>query len=62
MRMRAKKRGLKLSQYGVFPRETPSGYDTRTDPKGLRVAGLTEAAVFEALGKPYKAPELRGAK
>jgi DNA polymerase (family 10) len=62
MRIRAKKRGLKLSQYGVFPRKTPSRYDTRTDPEGLRVAGLTEAEVFEALGKPFKAPELRGVR
>lgn len=61
MRMRAKKKfGLKLSQYGVFPADTPKGYDTRTDPEGRRVAGLTEEDVFTALGKPFKAPELRG--
>jgi DNA polymerase (family 10) len=44
---RARKLGLKLCDEGVF--------------KGTkRVAGRTEEDVYEALGKPYKAPEARG--
>lgn len=63
MRMRAKRKlGLSLSQYGIFPVDTPKGYDTRRDPDGRRVAGRTEKEVFTALGKPFKAPELRGVR
>jgi hypothetical protein len=49
MRMRAKKMGLKLNEYGVFDRNT-----------GAYIAGATEADVYQALGKPYKSPDLRG--
>ncbi len=42
------KRGLKVSEYGVF--------DERT---GAQVAGATEAEVYEAVGLPWIPPELR---
>jgi DNA polymerase (family 10) len=48
IRMRAVKMGLKLSEYGLF----------RVD-NDARVAGETEAGVYEALGLPWIAPELR---
>jgi len=47
LRMRAKNRGLKLNRYGLWRGEQ-------------RLAGTTEAGIYEALGKPYKPPELRG--
>ncbi|HLH19011.1 MAG TPA: DNA polymerase/3'-5' exonuclease PolX [Bryobacteraceae bacterium] len=48
IRLRAVKMGLKLSEYGLFRVE-----DDR------RVAGETEASVYEALGLPWIPPELR---
>lgn len=46
LRIKAKKRGLKLNQYGLF--------------KGnKKIAGKTEKEIYEALGKRYKAPENR---
>ncbi len=46
IRDRAKKKGLKVSEYGVF--------------KGnKRIAGKTEEEVFKAVGLPYIIPELR---
>jgi len=42
----AQKRGLKLSEYGVFR-------------KGARIAGATEASVYKSLGLPLIPPELR---
>jgi DNA polymerase (family 10) len=48
IRMRAVKMGLKLSEYGLF----------RVD-NDARVAGETEAGVYEALGLPWIPPELR---
>ena len=44
----AQRKGLKISEYGVF--------DERT---GARVAGATEAEVYEAVGLPWMPPELR---
>jgi len=45
-RIRAKKKGLKLNQYGLF--------------KGNRkIAGKTEKEIYSALGKSYKLPEDR---
>jgi DNA polymerase (family 10) len=44
----AQRKGLKLSEYGVFSERT-----------GARVAGATEAEVYEALGLPFIPPELR---
>jgi DNA polymerase (family 10) len=46
LRKRAQRRGLKLNEYGVF----------RGDK---RIAGETEASVYEALGLPWIPPELR---
>lgn len=48
VRMRAVKMGLKLSEYGLFRVEDDA-----------RVAGETEAGVYEALGLPWIPPELR---
>jgi DNA polymerase (family X) len=48
IRMRAVKMGLKLSEYGLFRVEDDA-----------RVAGETEAGVYEALGLPWIPPELR---
>jgi DNA polymerase (family 10) len=45
----AKNKCMKLSQYGLFDRKT-----------GKRIAGRTEKEIYEALGKKYKEPELRG--
>jgi DNA polymerase (family 10) len=47
VRTRALKRGLKLSEYGVFDRE------------GHRLGGATEEEVYRAVGLPFIAPELR---
>ncbi len=46
IRKLARKRGLKINEYGVFQ-------------NGRRVAGDTEASVLGAVGLPYIAPELR---
>ena len=48
IRTRAVKMGLKLSEYGLFRVEDEA-----------RVAGETEAGVYEALGLPWIPPELR---
>jgi DNA polymerase (family 10) len=48
LRTRAVKMGLKLSEYGLFRSEGDA-----------RVAGETEAGVYEALGLPWIPPELR---
>ena len=48
VRERAKQRGLKINEYGVFNAETEQ-----------RVGGAEEADVFEAIGLPYIEPELR---
>lgn len=47
MRQRAKERGLKLNEYGLF------------DDQEKCVPCRTEADIFEALGLPFIAPELR---
>ncbi len=47
----AQAKGLKINEYGVF-RETKGG-------TGRRVAGATEASVFEAVGLRFIPPELR---
>lgn len=46
LRIQAKKRGLKLNQYGLFR-------------GSKRIAGKTEKQVYESLGKSYKLPENR---
>jgi DNA polymerase (family 10) len=48
IRTRAVKMGLKLSEYGLFRVEDD-----------FRVAGTTEAGVYEAIGLPWIPPELR---
>jgi DNA polymerase (family 10) len=48
LRDMAKKKGLKISEYGVFAERT-----------GKRIAGREEEEIYEALGLPYIAPELR---
>lgn len=47
IRTRAMKRGLKVSEYGVF------------DRRGRRIAGAKEEDVFRAVGLPFVPPELR---
>jgi DNA polymerase (family X) len=48
LRELAKRRGLTISEYGVFEERT-----------GARVAGATEADVYAAVGLPWIPPELR---
>ncbi|HET7874382.1 MAG TPA: DNA polymerase/3'-5' exonuclease PolX [Methylomirabilota bacterium] len=48
IREMAQKRGLKISEYGVFSENT-----------GRRVAGTTEEEVYKAIGLPWIPPELR---
>jgi DNA polymerase (family 10) len=48
VREMAKKKGLKVSEYGVFKL-----------PKGNKIACKTEKDVFDAVGLPYIEPELR---
>jgi len=47
-RWMAKKRGFKLSEYGLFDRKTDK-----------YIAGKTENDIFTALGRPYKNPDVR---
>ncbi len=46
IRRRAQQRGLKINEYGVYRKEK-------------QIAGETEVSVFEAVGLPWIAPELR---
>ena len=46
MRMYAKKKGLKLNQYGLFK-------------GGKKIAGKSEKDIYDALGKKFKKPEDR---
>jgi DNA polymerase (family 10) len=48
LRELARRRGLTISEYGVFDEKT-----------GARVAGATEEAVYATVGLPWIAPELR---
>jgi len=48
IRDRGKRKGLKVSEYGVF--------DTKS---GKKIAGRTEEKVFKAVGLPFIPPELR---
>ena len=48
LRELAQRKGLKISEYGVF-----------SESSGARVAGGTEAEVYEAVGLPWIPPELR---
>jgi DNA polymerase (family 10) len=49
MRMKAKKLGLKLNEYGLFRVRD-----------GARVAGRTEQEIYDVLKHAWKPPELRG--
>lgn len=49
LRMRARKRGYLLNQYGLF---------NKKDKK--YIVGTTEQSIYKALGKKWKSPELRG--
>ncbi len=44
LRMVAKRKGMKLSQHGLFSKS------------GRRIAGKTERQIYHALGRPYKEP------
>jgi DNA polymerase (family 10) len=58
VRNRAIERGLKVNEYGVF--DVSGVEDPETGQRaGERVAGETEAGVYEALDLPFIAPELR---
>lgn len=46
LRMVAKRKGMKLSQHGLFRH-------------GKRIAGSTEEQIYHALGRPWKPPEKR---
>lgn len=48
-RARAKRMGMVLNQHGLWR-------------DGVRIAGATEASIYEGLGKLYKPPHLRGKK
>jgi len=54
LRDMAKKKGLKVSEYGVFKRGSGKGKEA-----GIPIACKTEEAVFKAVGLPYIIPELR---
>jgi DNA polymerase (family 10) len=61
LRQRAVRRGLKISEYGVFQaRDGESAAEAAEDPRsGERVAGAEEADVYSAVDLPWIAPELR---
>ena len=48
MRMLAKRKGMKLNEYGLWNRTS-----------GEQLAGASEASIFEALGINYKEPTAR---
>ncbi|MCX6750701.1 MAG: hypothetical protein NTZ83_04545 [Candidatus Pacearchaeota archaeon] len=48
LRIKARMKGFKLTQHGLFIRKT-----------GKRIAGRTEMEIYHALGKHYKRPENR---
>ncbi len=56
VRARAKDRGLRINEYGVFRVTDP---DAKGPTAGKIVAGKTEAEVYAALGLPLFPPELR---
>ncbi|MDH3744847.1 MAG: DNA polymerase/3'-5' exonuclease PolX [Acidobacteriota bacterium] len=63
LRQRALERGFHLSEYGLFePEEEASvstGEERDAQGSGRFVSGMTEKAVYRALGLPWIAPELR---
>jgi DNA polymerase (family 10) len=57
VRSRAKQRGLKVSDWGVFRVEEANG-----DAKETYLAGRTEEEVYAAVGLPWFPPEMREAR
>ena len=57
VRSRAKQRGLKVSEWGVFRIEDADG-----EPKETYIAGRTEEEVYAAVGLPWFPPEMREAR
>lgn len=55
LRKRARERGLRISEYGVFE----VGQDGEEAGEGSPVGGATEEEVFRAVGLPWIPPELR---
>ena len=74
LRGRARKRGLKVNEWGVFRRSGPTGESPARAVEDRReanpssealaapVAGRTEADIYRALGLPWIPPELREAR
>ena len=58
LRNRAIEQGLKINEYGVFDISDVSDPDAG-QRVGARVAGETETGVYESVGLPFIAPELR---
>jgi DNA polymerase (family 10) len=59
IRRRGVERGLKINEYGVFKARKRGGPAKRTSGPSDRVAGATEAEVYEAVGLVWTPPELR---
>jgi DNA polymerase (family 10) len=60
LRNRAIERGLKMNEYGVFDVSDLSDADADADQRaGEKVAGETEAGMYESLGLGWIPPELR---
>lgn len=57
VRSRAKQRGLKVSDWGVFRIEDADG-----EPKETYIAGRTEEEVYAVVGLPWFPPEMREAR
>lgn len=62
VRGRAKQRGLKVNEWGVFRVRTQADVDDEAGAHGEYVAGRTEEEVYAALGLPYFPPEIREAR
>ncbi len=56
IRDRAKKMGLKISEYGVFKLQKVKG---KEEPEETLIGGATEEEVFKSVGLPYIQPEMR---
>ncbi len=56
VRDRAKKMGLKVSEYGVFKLKKVKGEE---EPGEILIGGATEEEVFKLVGLPYIQPEMR---
>ncbi|MEX0936197.1 MAG: helix-hairpin-helix domain-containing protein, partial [Gemmatimonadota bacterium] len=62
IRMRARRRGLQVSEYGVFELDGSDDEPGSDEREGRRVGGRTEDEVFEAVELPWIPPELRQAR